>query len=264
MQQTATKKRPTVYISGPLSNGGKATPDERMQNVNAAVDVFVQLVHAGFAPFCPHLTEFVERISGRQFPHEVWMEIDRPLVPKFDALYRMPGESTGADIEVEVALYEGLVIARDIESLRQFFFCPLYANDAVILQHPASKQQPQDDLHRFETGAVRSTDADKTRYDLVSPIGLRRLAETCHEGAAKYSDFNWEKGMDIPNLLNHALRHLYIFLSGDRSEDHLAHAAWNLFAAMHSEEQWPDLNAGRLRTEGCRPPVHRVAEASSL
>jgi hypothetical protein len=34
--------------------------------------------------------------------------------------------------------------------------------------------------------------------------------------------------------------------SGDRSEDHLAHAAWGLFAAMHSEEKWPHLNTGLL------------------
>ncbi len=31
---------------------------------------------------------------------------------------------------------------------------------------------------KFSTGAVRSSDANGTRYDLVSPIGLRRLAET--------------------------------------------------------------------------------------
>jgi len=107
----------------------------------------------------------------------------------------------------------------------------------------------------FETGAVRSADRAKQRYDLISPIGLRRLAETCHEGANKYDDFNWEKGMDIPDILNHAIAHVYGYLSGDRSEDHLAHAAWNLFAAMHSEELWPELNEGKLRVEGCKPPT---------
>jgi len=98
------------------------------------------------------------------------------------------------------------------------------------------------------------SDADGERYDLISPVGLRRLAATCAEGAAKYDDFNWEKGMPVSDLLNHGIRHVYLYLSGDRSEDHLAHAAWNLFGAMHSEELWPELNEGKLRGEGCRPP----------
>lgn len=92
------------------------------------------------------------------------------------------------------------------------------------------------------TGAIRSTDADNERYDLISPTLMRRLAETCAEGAKKYGPYNWEKGFPISDLLNHALRHLYLYLSGDRQEDHLAHALWNVGAACHSEENWPELN----------------------
>lgn len=106
----------------------------------------------------------------------------------------------------------------------------------------------------YATGAVRSKDVELVRYDLISPIGLRRVAATCHEGAEKYDDFNWEKGMPIGDLLNHAIAHAYNYLSGDRSEDHLAHAAWNLLAAIHSEELWPELNA-KLRGAGCSPPA---------
>lgn len=59
--------------------------------------------------------------------------------------------------------------------------------------------------------------------------------------------------MDIATLLNHALRHIYKYLSGDRTEDHLGHASWNLLGACHSEELWPHLNAN-LRGPGCTPP----------
>ena len=41
----------------------------------------------------------------------------------------------------------------------------------------------QDVRRVFTTGAVRSADAEDTRFDLITPIGLRRLAETCAEGA---------------------------------------------------------------------------------
>lgn len=106
----------------------------------------------------------------------------------------------------------------------------------------------------YDTGAVRSADCEKTRYDLISPIGLRRLAETYAEGAAKFGQFNWENGMPVTDLLNHAIAHVYKFLGGDRSEDHLAHAAWNLLGAIHSMEKWPELNQPWLRGENCACP----------
>lgn len=107
-----------------------------------------------------------------------------------------------------------------------------------------------EDLSQCSTGAVRSTEGFKARYELISPIGLRRLAETYGEGAARYGDKNWELGFPISDILRHALQHINQYLAGDRSEDHLAHCSWNLFAAMHSEECWPHLN-GDLRGPGC-------------
>jgi len=63
------------------------------------------------------------------------------------------------------------------------------------------------------------------------------------EGAEKYGERNWEKGMPVKFLLNHALAHIYEFLAGDRSEDHLGHAAANLLMACHSQESWPEINS---------------------
>jgi hypothetical protein len=115
-------------------------------------------------------------------------------------------------------------------------------------------KQQENGTVKFSTGAVRSSDAEATRYDLISPIGLEAVARTCAEGAAKYGDWNWEAGMPASDLLNHALRHIYKYLAGDRSEDHLPHAAWGLLAAIHSEALWPHLNDGTLRGPGCKAP----------
>jgi hypothetical protein len=79
------------------------------------------------------------------------------------------------------------------------------------------------------------------RYELISTIGLRRLAETHGEGSIKYGDNNWLNGMEDKDLLNHALAHINLYRAGDRTEDHLAHASWNLFACMHFEETRPEL-----------------------
>lgn len=103
--------------------------------------------------------------------------------------------------------------------------------------HTESKE-----LHKFETGAVRSTDADGTRYDLITPIGIRRLAEVYAEGAKKYGVNNWQKGIPYSNLINHALRHIYLFLEGDKSEPHIPHAIWNLMTLVHFMETRPELD----------------------
>lgn len=117
----------------------------------------------------------------------------------------------------------------------------------------------REDQVAYATGAVRSADRETVRYDLISPIGLRRVAEALHEGSTVkgYGDYNWEKGMPVADLLNHAIAHIYAFLAGDRSEDHLGHATWNLMGACHSEELWPHLN-GNLRHGKCLPPGQAV------
>jgi hypothetical protein len=72
---------------------------------------------------------------------------------------------------------------------------------------------------------VRSADADNVRYDLITPVGLRRLAE----------------GIPASQMLNHAIRHIYLWLEGDHTEDHLAHAAWNILGVCHFEESLPEM-----------------------
>lgn len=85
----------------------------------------------------------------------------------------------------------------------------------------------------------------KDIFDLPR-AAFRRLAETYAEGRAKYPPFNWERGMPIGECLNHAIRHILIYQTGDRSEDHLSHANWNLWACMHMEETHPEI-AHQLR-----------------
>lgn len=108
--------------------------------------------------------------------------------------------------------------------------------------------------HKYDTGAERSADCDGVRYDLITPVGLRALAKTYAEGAEKFGAHNWENGMPAADLLNHAIAHIYSFLGGDRSEDHLGHAAWNVLGAIHSYELWADLNQDLLRGQNCAVP----------
>jgi len=89
----------------------------------------------------------------------------------------------------------------------------------------------------FASGAVRDTSKGKGRYDLLSPHAIFRLARVFEKGAEKYAARNWEQGMSISRLIDSGLRHTFQYLEGNRDEDHLAQAAWNLMAAIHMEEQ---------------------------
>ena len=94
---------------------------------------------------------------------------------------------------------------------------------------------------QFDTGAKRGTDATKTRYDLLPPAALQAWAEAFAEGAEKYGVHNWLKGIPSSNVINHALRHIFLYMSGDRAEDHLGHALWNIGVAIHNEKHRPSL-----------------------
>lgn len=98
-----------------------------------------------------------------------------------------------------------------------------------------------------DTGAVRSTDADDVTYWCMPLLGLRRVAKTAKEGAVKYSPNNWKKGFKASVLYDHAMEHLVKWGAGDRGEDHIAHAAWNLLALADFQEQ------GRTDLMDCEP-----------
>lgn len=92
------------------------------------------------------------------------------------------------------------------------------------------------DRREFATGSVRDVRTGKGRYDLISPIGLERLAKHYENGAVKYGDRNWEKGQPLGSYLDSLIRHAINYQKGDRSEDHLSAVCWNAFAMMHTEE----------------------------
>lgn len=92
------------------------------------------------------------------------------------------------------------------------------------------------DLTQFKTGSKRDNRVGKGRYDLLSPVTLKRLAIHMENGARKYEARNWEKGQPLCTYFDSAVRHLYSHLEGDRSEDHLAAALWNVGAMIHTEE----------------------------
>ena len=89
----------------------------------------------------------------------------------------------------------------------------------------------------FSTGARRDIQKGKGRFDLLPPRALRRLAKHYENGAVKYGDNNWLKGMPLSRFLDSAGRHFANVLAGDLDEDHLTAIAWNILGIIELQER---------------------------
>ena len=89
----------------------------------------------------------------------------------------------------------------------------------------------------FETGSRRDTRDGKGRYDLLPTRAIKRLARHFENGAKKYGDRNWEKGQPIGRYVDSGIRHAFNYLEGQKDEDHLIAAVWNLLCAADTEER---------------------------
>lgn len=95
-----------IYVAGPLS--GKDKTIGKLSNVIRAIKVGEQLYQMGHMAYIPHLTVFQHRIIKRLYPqykptYERWLQYDFELIRRCDALFRISGESPGADKEVAYA-----------------------------------------------------------------------------------------------------------------------------------------------------------------
>lgn len=94
--------RAVVYIAGPLTQG------HQMNNIREALAYYNVLIESGYAPICPHLAFFSQIMEDHDY--EEWMDVDFALISKSDVLLRIPGDSPGADREVEFALERGIPV----------------------------------------------------------------------------------------------------------------------------------------------------------
>lgn len=80
----------------------------------------------------------------------------------------------------------------------------------------------------------------KNRLGLMSIPALWQIGLVYTRGCDKYAERNWEKGLPYSQALDCALRHIFKWAAGHKWDaetglHHLAHAAWNIIAALHME-----------------------------
>lgn len=98
-----------VYIAGPYT---KPNPNENVYN---AIQMANRLAEKGYTPFIPHLYHLWDTVSPKSY--DFWMQLDFNWILKCDALLRLPGESSGADLEIVHATKNGIPVFYSLESL---------------------------------------------------------------------------------------------------------------------------------------------------
>lgn len=91
-----------VYVASPYTKGDVAW------NVRRNLECADRLAKADYVPFAPLLTHFWHLLFPH--PYEFWLDQDNAWIEKCDCLVRLPGESSGADKEVELAKSKGIPV----------------------------------------------------------------------------------------------------------------------------------------------------------
>jgi hypothetical protein len=94
-----------------------------------------------------------------------------------------------------------------------------------------------DDIETYETGARRSAQDGRGRYDLIPEEALLEVARVFEDGANQFGENNWRKGMPVARLMNSAKRHLAQWNLGCHREPHLGKAVWNILVMMVMEQR---------------------------
>lgn len=73
-------------------------------------------------------------------------------------------------------------------------------------------------------------------------IMISELAKHFEEGAKKYGERNWERGIPLHSYMNSALRHLFKYFDGWKDERHDRAFVWNIVCACWTYNERPDLD----------------------
>ena len=78
---------------------------------------------------------------------------------------------------------------------------------------------------------------------------LLEVSKHFEEGAKKYGEYNWQKGINTHSYIDSGLRHLLKWLRGDNDEPHDRAFEWNLLCCIWTCVNKPELNDYQRRKE---------------
>ena len=106
--------RRLVYIAAPYANG------DPISNIRLTFLVADEILEHGGVPFLPLLWVFWHLVKPKR--DKLIDELRAYMVTRCDAIFRLPGVSRGADLEVEAARESGIPVfyANDIAALKEY------------------------------------------------------------------------------------------------------------------------------------------------
>lgn len=105
-------KKPLVYIAGPYSGGNVS------RNVQHALHMGDLVYDIGGVPMVPHLCHLWDLVDPH--PYEHWLKLDLDTLEHCNALFRLEGESPGAEREIDFALEHGIPVFRHFDELEDW------------------------------------------------------------------------------------------------------------------------------------------------
>ena len=116
--------RPMIYVAGPISKGDMST------NIRTALETARKLWDMGYVPFVPQLSFFWHTIFPQDAEERVhvkrdgslnfWMAYDFEIIRRCEVLFRLPGQSTGADMEELKCLEWDIPIVRSLDEAKEW------------------------------------------------------------------------------------------------------------------------------------------------
>lgn len=123
----------------------------------------------------------------------------------------------------------------------------------------------------FEKGSIANVlksiaDFQRTGNELWLCIAIAHYSQAVHvdlpklmldvakhfeNGALKYGEHNWQKGIPISRYIDSAVRHLMKDLAGETDEDHAAAFVWNCMCAAWTMEHKPEMDDYTLARKTC-------------
>lgn len=100
-----------VYIASPYSIGNKES------NVVKSLEMADKLMNMGYVPYAPLLNHFQNKLFPRN--ESDWINDDLVWLASCDIVFRMPGESKGADREAELAKRWGMPVCSSLEEIEK-------------------------------------------------------------------------------------------------------------------------------------------------
>ena len=94
-----------------------------------------------------------------------------------------------------------------------------------------------DDLYATLNYFVEMHDEWNDLTDMILDV-----AKHFEEGAEKYGEDNWKKGLPVKNYINSAVRHFLKWVRNDQDEPHDRAFCWNIICAIWTCEHIPELN----------------------